>query len=63
MQYDALITLQGNTQAQLQSTKAQLQHAETASLQAAQQHAQAESAAKAFQHSAEEAEEQCRLLR
>lgn len=63
VQYDALKTLQSNTLAQLQSTKAQLQHAEAASLKAAEQHAQAESASKAFQRSAESAEEQCRLLR
>ena len=63
VQYDALKTLASNTQAQLQSTKAQLQHAETASLQAQQQIMHAETAAKTYQHSTEVAEEQCRQLR
>ena len=63
VQYDALKTLAGNTQAQLQATKAQLQHAEAASLQGQQQAVQAESAGKAHQHAAEVAQEQCRQLR
>ena len=63
MQYDALKTLAGNTQLQLQSTKAQLQHAESSSLQAQQQILESESAAKTQQHNAEVAEEQCRKLR
>ena len=63
MQYDALKTLAGNNQAQLQSTKAQLHHAEALSLQAQQQILEAESAGKIQQRSAEVAEEQCRKWR
>ena len=63
VQYDALKTLVGNTQAQLQSTKAQLQHAETASLQAQQHLLEAESTGKVHQHDAEAAQEGCRQLR
>ncbi len=48
---------------QLQSTKAQLQHAEASTLQTQQQILGAESLAKTQQHSAEVAEEQCRQLR
>ena len=63
MQYEALKALSGNTQVQLQSTKAQLHHAEAASLQAQQRVLDAEAAAREQQQSAETAAEDCARLR
>lgn len=63
VQYEALKTLSGNHQAQLQSTKAQLHHAEAASLQAQQRVLKAEQAAREEQHSAQAATQDCQRLR
>lgn len=63
VQYEALKALSSNNQAQLQSTRAQLHHAEAASLQAQQLALQAGSTAREQQQKAQASEQDCGRLR